>query len=329
MPQEKLLTIWTNHEFNVEQLDWLRAHIAPNHLIHSAGQVNNLTAGERDETCVHADIAFGQPAVEDIMASVSLKWVHITSAGFTRYDHSELRESLLANEVAFTNSSSVYDDPCAQHVFAMMLCHNRRLLLSATSHAEGRWSYNTLRPIERIFGGEKVLIVGYGAIGIRLTELLAPFEVEIRGVRRTLTGNEPVPTFTVEELDQHLGWADHVVNILPASSSTQKLFDADRFAQMKPGAAFYNIGRGDTVDQDALIAALESGHVGAAYLDVTSPEPLPTDHPLWKAPNCLITPHVAGGMQNEAEVLLRHFGENYSRFIANEKLLDIVRSLNP
>jgi len=324
------LTVWTNHDLDAERLDWLREHIAPHHLVVSQGKkVNNLTAGISDDACVYADVAFGQPAVDDLMASRDLKWVHITSAGYTRYDRSDLREALLVNGTAFTNSSSVYDDPCAQHALAMMLCHNRRLLPSAKSHQEGKWSYDSLRSIERVLGNEKVLIVGYGAIGVRLTNLLRPFGPEILGVRRTVQGNEPVPTFPIEELENHLGWADHVVNLLPASSSTDLLFNAQRFAMMKSGAAFYNVGRGDTVDQDALIATLESGHLGAAYLDVTSPEPLPADHPLWNAPNCLITPHVAGGMQNEMDVLLKHFADNFTLFLQGEPLRDVVRSLNP
>ena len=150
----------------------------------------------------------------------------------------------------------------------------------------------------------------------------------MRGIRRTVRGDEVVPTFTIEEIDQHLAWADHVVNLLPAGPTTGTLFDAHKFSGMKKGAAFYNVGRGDTVEQDVLIAALESGHVSGAYLDVTTPEPLPADHPLWKAPNCLITPHVAGGMQNEADVLLKHFADNFTRYINGEPLLDLVHSLN-
>jgi hypothetical protein len=94
-----------------------------------------------------------------------------------------------------------------------------------------------------------------------------------------------------------------------------------------PAAAFYNVGRGDTVDQDALIGVLNSGHLAAAYLDVTTPEPLPCEDPLWSAPNCLITPHVAGGMQGEMDVLVDHFVANFKRYLANEPLKDIVKTL--
>ena len=179
----KPLKIWTNHDLGQQRLDWLREHIAPHHLVLAEGKINNLTAGESDPGCITADIAFGQPAIEDILASKDLKWIHITSAGYTRYDRVDVRDALISNECQFTNSSSVYDDPCAQHVFAMILAHNRRLLLSAKDHESASWNYDALRGIQRILGGEKVLIVRYAAIGERLTELLAACGAEVRGIR--------------------------------------------------------------------------------------------------------------------------------------------------
>ena len=129
---------------------------------------------------------------------------------------------------------------------------------------------------------------------------------------------------TEEGLPAALAEADHVVNILPESAATKRFFDQARFARLKPGAVFYNIGRGATVDQDALLGALRSGRIGAAWLDVTDPEPLPDTHPLWAEPNCFITPHVAGGHTGEACTLVRHFLENLERFTQGEALVDRV-----
>jgi phosphoglycerate dehydrogenase-like enzyme len=112
-----------------------------------------------------------------------------------------------------------------------------------------------------------------------------------------------------------LAAADHVVNILPDSPATTGWMSAARFAQMKPGARFYNIGRGTTVDQTALMAALESGRLGAAYLDVMDPEPLPPSHPLWDAKNCFITCHIGGGTRDQDENLARHFLVNLDAFV--------------
>jgi phosphoglycerate dehydrogenase-like enzyme len=93
---------------------------------------------------------------------------------------------------------------------------------------------------------------------------------------------------------------------------------------MKKGAVFYNVGRGSTVDQDALLAALQSEHLAAAWLDVTEPEPLPAGHPLLSVPNCFITPHIAGGHTNESEMLVKHFLENFGRFLRGAPFRDQI-----
>jgi phosphoglycerate dehydrogenase-like enzyme len=126
------------------------------------------------------------------------------------------------------------------------------------------------------------------------------------------------------DLPAALRQAQHVVNILPESDHTRRFFDAGRFAQLKPGSVFYNIGRGVTVDQNALAIALRSKQLRAAWLDVTDPEPLPDDHPLWQEPNCFITPHIAGGQGAEYEVLVRHFLDNFKRLVQGQPLADRV-----
>jgi phosphoglycerate dehydrogenase-like enzyme len=163
------------------------------------------------------------------------------------------------------------------------------------------------------------LLVGYGAIAKRLAELLAPFGLHLVGFRRRPRGDEPIELRPMAELSDWLPHADWVVDILPAASETTGLFDGARFAAMKPGAIFINIGRGATVDQTALLAALSS-HLRAAYLDVTSPEPLPPEHPLWTAPNCIITPHVAGGHEDEYDRLVALFLANLDRFGRGQSL---------
>jgi phosphoglycerate dehydrogenase-like enzyme len=114
------------------------------------------------------------------------------------------------------------------------------------------------------------------------------------------------------------------INILPDNAASTQFISAERLDWMKRGAVFYNIGRGTTVDQEALSASLRSGHLGAAWLDVTDPEPLPDAHPLWTAPNCYITPHTAGGHRSEPETLVRHFLENFSRVLGDMLLRDRI-----
>jgi phosphoglycerate dehydrogenase-like enzyme len=313
-------TVWTNVVLSASEEAWLRQQIEPFELVIDSSGVNNLTAGAGDPRAQEAAILFGQPAVEDLLASNATKLMHITSAGYTRYDTPEILNFLKQRNIAFANSSSVYDSPCAEHALAFILAHNRRL--GPSLHA-GTWTYQELRPQTRILEGQNILIVGYGAIGERLAELLEPFRCTVRGLRREPKGVERIPCYRISELSSQLGWADHVVNILPLNASTDRMFGAEQFLSMKPGATFVNIGRGDTVDQDALLTALDTG-LGAALLDVVSPEPLPETHPLWSAPKCWITPHIAGGLQEESQCLLDHFVANFKRFLANEPLVDRI-----
>ncbi|MBC8132512.1 MAG: hypothetical protein H7X95_05980 [Deltaproteobacteria bacterium] len=150
--------------------------------------------------------------------------------------------------------------------------------------------------------------------------------MRLSAVRRRVVGDEPISTYGFDDprAAQALAQADHVIDILPESPSTARFFDAQRFSRLKKGAVFYNIGRGATVAEDALGKALVSGDLAAAYLDVTSVEPLPREHPLWSTPNCFITPHTAGGHRDESTRLVRHFLDNLARFTSGQPLLDRV-----
>jgi len=303
----------------------LHVGIAPHRLVVASETANNLTAGSGDPDLATAEIAFGQPEPEQIAALDSLRWIHLTSAGYTRYDTDQVRAALKQRGAILTNSSSVYDEPCAQHLLAFMLAGSRRLPESVIAQSDGpRWDYDRLRPETRLLQGSTALLVGYGAIAKRLAQLLAPFDLNLIAFRRQVRGDETVPTYPIERLGEFLPTADHVVNILPANDSTNALFGNSLFDLFKPGAGLYNIGRGTTVDQAALIAALESGRLGLAYLDVTDPEPLPSNHPLWTTPNCWITPHIGGGHANEHIRLVEHFLENLKRFESGSPLLDRV-----
>jgi len=294
-----------------------------------------------------AEVALGQPNPADILAAKHLRWLHISSAGYTKFDFPEFWQTIRARQVLVSNSSSVFADPCAQHALAMMLAFARALpwaLLRqfpvAANEAAGQaarapavepapadlpgWMSDPLRKKSFLLNDQKVVLVGYGAIGRRLAELLAPLTAHVVGIRRRPRGDEPIPMAALSAMEPVLASADHVVNLLPHSAETTHFFNAARLGQIRPGAFFYNIGRGQTVDQPALIAALASGRLAAAYLDVTDPEPLPPDHPLWTAPNCFITPHTAGGHVNERARLVAHFLENLRRYEKGEPLVDAL-----
>jgi phosphoglycerate dehydrogenase-like enzyme len=321
-----MLTIWTNTQFADAPRTMLLESIAPHRMIFSTQLArSNLVKAAPDAAMKEADVALGQPDPEFTLQCPRLRWVHLTTAGYTRYDQAEFRKAFGGRGSVLTNSSAVYNEPCAEHVLSFMLAQARQLPASFEMQRGARaWSMLERRAASRLLVGQKVVLLGYGAIGRRLAELLAPFHAEVTAVRRRPTGDETVTVITEEQLPAALASADHVVNILPENPATRHYVNTARLAAMKPGAVFYNIGRGTTVDQDALLAALHSGRLSAAYLDVTEPEPLPVEHPLWSAPNCYITPHTAGGHHDEPERLVQHFLDNLRRFERGEALIDRV-----
>jgi phosphoglycerate dehydrogenase-like enzyme len=307
-------------------MDALRRGVGAHRLVLSqVRNKSNLAGGSADPLLADADIALGQPDPAQVIAMPRLRWVHLTTAGYTRYDTDAVRSALQARGAVLTNSSMVYDEPCAEHVLAMMLALARQLPQCWADQSTTRpWRSAEHRISSRLLGGQTVLLLGFGTIARRLIELLQPLKMNVIAVRRSVSGNEPIRTYPFAQVAELLPLADHVVNILPSNSSTDRLMNADLFARMKPSALFYNIGRGTTVEQSALQSALQTGQIAGAYLDVADPEPLPPDHPLWHLPNCWITPHTAGGHADEFERLVEHFLTNLRKFENAEPLLDRV-----
>lgn len=268
-----------------------------------------------------ADVAFGQPDLDSIAASERLRWIQLSSAGFARYDTPEFRKLVKERGILVTNSSSVYAEACADHVFAFMLAQSRRLPQALESHTpNGSPEWFALRNTSISLRQQSLVILGYGVIAIELVKLLDPYKMKIIAMRRTPRGDESVTMITPDKLSSALATADHVINILPENSASRNFINAACLSQMKPGVVFYNIGRGTTVNQEDLLAALRTGHLSAAWLDVTDPEPLATNHPLRAEPNCFITPHTAGGHQNESNTLIRHFLKNFNAFTTGQAL---------
>jgi len=319
------LTIWCNNDFG--PADQREVSLLTN----GVGQHKLLMFGENDSRdqamlALHAaDIAFGYPAPADVLASPSLSWIQLNSAGYTSYDHEEIKRQLVAKNVVLTNSSAVFDEPCAQHLLAMIMSLARQLPSALDAQRGDRtWKMDALRPASRLLNGQTVLLLGFGAIARRLVELLTPLHVNLVAVRRHVSGHEPIEVADLSKVDELLTQADHVVNILPANDQTRHFLNAARLGSLKPGAIVYNIGRGVTLDQAALEKELRSGRIAAAYLDVTDPEPLPLDHPLWTTPNCYITPHSGGGHSDEKERQVNHFLNNLRRFERGEDLINRV-----
>jgi len=171
--------------------------------------------------------------------------------------------------------------------------------------------------------GKSVLLVGYGAIGKEIERVLEPFHVELVRVARSVRAKPPV--HAVADLGSLLPHADVVILILPSTAESHHLIGRSRLALMRQGALLVNAARGPVVDTDALVDALNSGHIRAA-LDVTDPEPLPEGHPLWSCPNLLLTPHVAGSSPQFAVRSLKTAADELRRYIAGEPLRNVVQA---
>lgn len=322
-------TVWTNHEFHPRAVAHFERGIAAagGRLLRDPNSsASVLAAGRADPQLAEADIAFGQPDVAEIMRRPKLRWVALTTAGYARYDRDDLRANFRARGAVLTKASDVFADPCAQQVLANMLAVARRLPHQLRNQDGARqWLYLEDRFAASVLTGQSALLLGYGVIGRRLAELLRPFGMRITAYRRNTQAGDPgVAMVDTAGLPAAFAAADHVVNILPDSPATTRFMDAARFAQMKPGARFYNIGRGTTVDQEALVAALRARRLDAAYLDVMDPEPLPPEHSLWREPNCYLTCHVGGGTHDQDEKLVALFLDNLARFRRGEPMRDVI-----
>jgi phosphoglycerate dehydrogenase-like enzyme len=219
--------------------------------------------------------------------------------------------------VTLCSAKGARDPAMAEWVLWAILADYKAAGVAAAQQVAREWEHLDLRDLE----GASVLIVGHGSIGVAVEERLAPFGVGdvVRVARRARDG-----VHAVAELERLLPGADIVVNLLPATPDTNGLFDARMIGAMRRGALLVNGGRGSTVDTSALIAALEDDRV-RAVLDVMEPEPLPAEHPLWGAPNVIITPHSAGDTPGAERASWALAGEQLRRYAAGEELINVVR----
>ncbi|MGW5672909.1 2-hydroxyacid dehydrogenase [Micromonospora sp. NPDC003776] len=222
--------------------------------------------------------------------------------------------------VTLCDARGVHDSATAEWVVAAILSALRGFVPLAQAQARREWAYGEVAPTDEL-AGKRVLIVGAGSIGAAVRARLAPFEVAFTLVARTARPAEGV--YGVDELPALLPEADVVVLLVPLTEQTRGLVDEKFLAAMPDGALLVNAARGPVARTSALVAELASGRLRAA-LDVTDPEPLPADHPLWELPNVLLTPHVAGSVRGLLPRAYRLVGEQLRRFVAGEPLVNRV-----
>jgi phosphoglycerate dehydrogenase-like enzyme len=282
------------------------------------------TAAEAVKLAPAADAVLGFCSAELLEAGPRIRWIQAYSAGVERcVALPELRE----RGILLTNMQRVAGPVMAEHVLAMMLAFARGLDFYIPERMAGRWT-RELPPPGRMLTlqGKTVLVVGLGGIGSEVASRAHALGMRVIATRASGREGPPYVSYVglPDELDKLAGEADFIVNTAPLTAATRGMFDAKFFASARPGAYFVNVGRGGSVAQDDLIAALRSGRIAGAGLDVTDPEPLPADSPLWKMQNVILTPHVsaASDLGEEARVLIA--AENLRRYVAGERMLSVV-----
>lgn len=274
------------------------------------------------EQVQQAQIILGNVPAGMIQSCEKLKWLHLNSAGYDPY----VKEGVLNPHTLLTNSSGAYDKAVAEHMFAMLLCLQKKLHLYRDDQTRHLWGDKG--EVVSITDAT-VLILGAGNIGKHFATLAHALGARVVGIKRTFGECPPYmdELHTMDRLRELLPKADAVVSFLPSTDETKGLFGKELFQIMKPGSFFLNGGRGDLVCTEDLCDALESGHLAGAALDVTEPEPLPADHRLWDIPNVFLTPHVSGGyhlsetLHNVVSICL----ENVRRYAAGETLRNVVK----
>lgn len=230
----------------------------------------------------------------------------------------------LPSGIPFANAASVHEASTAELAVGMMIAAQRQLPRFVRAQDRGEWA-----PVfTESLADRRVLLVGFGGVGTAVARRLAPFEVELTAVARTarteqVEGVGEIAVHGLDELDALLPDAEIVVLSLPASDSTHHLFDGERIARMAKGALLVNVGRGPLIDTDALVDALSADAIRAAS-DVFEEEPLPSGHPLWSAPNLLITPHGGGASTAMNPRIARLIRRQIDRMLAGEPPVNIV-----
>jgi phosphoglycerate dehydrogenase-like enzyme len=288
-----------------------------------------FTADESEiaDRCDDIEIVFGDPPFALLVKMPRLKWVQQWWAGadwLQNFTECKDRSFIL------TTTSGMHAVSVTEHVFALLLARLRGLETARIAQKRHDW-YKLADAETDTLAGKSMLIAGYGAIGHAMARVAMAFGMRVTGLRRhpDRSANDPLlkeglKIAGFDALSAHLPAADYIVAILPATPATAAVFGEAEFKMMKPSAVFVDVGRGSTVDEAALIRALQSKELSAAMLDVFAEEPIPPDSPLWDMENVSITAHYAGSLPDYSHVALSIALENLRRWDAGEALRNVV-----
>ena len=276
---------------------------------------NDLPLEQQFPAFQEAEVLLGNPPPAWLTAGPPplLRFWQIDSTGFERYRSVQL-------PIPVANMGDFFAWPCAETVVGGLLSLCRYLPELAALQAQKKWVGGAFaRNRAGVLRGRRVVVLGAGAIGLAVRQQLAGFECPVRLLSRT---NSQADLRSKADLVAALPQTDIVINCLPGSA--EGFFSADLVAAMAPGSIYASVGRGNTTDEPALIAALEAGYLGGAVLDVTAIEPLPTDNPLWALPNVLLTQHTGGSQHHEDEGKVNALLRNLSHLHTGHPLENLV-----
>jgi len=285
---------------------------------------NVIDAGQERiaEAILEADIFFGHAKVpvpwDQVVAQGRLKWIQSSAAGM---DHCLVPE-VIKSDIQVSSASGVFANQVAEQTLALLLGLVRSLPTFF-------WQQQRKEYIRRPTGdlhGKTVGIVGMGGNGRRIAEVLKPFQTRILGTD-LFPYDQPLSVdelWSADELSQLLSNSDIVILALPLNAETYHLFHENRFHEMRDGAIFINVARGQVVKEADLVAALQRGKLSAAGIDVAEVEPLPEESPLWEMENVIITPHVGAQSASRNDDATNLFCENLKHFLRNEPLVNLV-----
>jgi phosphoglycerate dehydrogenase-like enzyme len=286
-----------------------------------------LTPGDRitDDDVARITVAFSSPdlypsATPALMRicldAPNLQWFQAFSAGVDHPVFGMVRD----RGVRLTTASGAASTPIAHHVILCLLALAHDLPGFMRDQQQKVWRPRSIDDVEQRTLG----VLGMGPIGAEVARLGLRFGMRAIGMRRTVTGDEPCETWTFERLDELLTVVDDLVLALPITSETRNIIGARELGLMRPGARIVNVGRGELIDEPALVEHLRSGHIGGAALDVFATEPLPVDSALWDMPNVIITPHTSGETALADRRVEALFIDNLGRWARGEPLRNEV-----